>query len=32
VPRRKTKEELHREAKSLIKETWRDSGIGGNYF
>ena len=32
VPRRKTKDELHREAKALVKASWVDSGIGGSYF
>ena len=32
MPRRKTKEELHREVKSFVKTAWRDPGIGGDYF
>ena len=32
VPRRKTREELYREAKSLVKASWKDSGIGGDQF
>jgi hypothetical protein len=32
VPRRKTKEELHKEAKAFVKTAWKDPGIGGEYF
>ena len=32
VPQKKTKEELHREAKSLVKNAWKDSGNGGELF
>ena len=31
-PQKKTKEELHREAKSLVKNAWKDSGNGGELF
>ena len=32
IPRRKTRDELHIEAKQHVKKSWRDSGIGGSYF
>ena len=32
VPKRKTKDELHLEAKAFVKQSWKGSGIGGEIF